>query len=579
MPGTIPSFMAGSQIRPGFPHIAALLMAGLAVGGVPAHGAAAPVSEEGGFVLPGSSGSSVSSSANVPPAGSAPAIDELLRRLDALEDRNRELEQRVSELNAQQGETWVGEQRAAQIRQIVTDVLADSQTRMNLQDSGVTAGWNDGFFLASSDGRFLLKIGGFAQTRFTYSHIRAGSFNFFGGQRQFVFDRREDRWGFSLPEVQLWANGHLFSRDFQYMIKARFFQQVAAQLTRAPGNAAAGGTNFSGFELLDAWLRVNLDDNWSVRAGQYRSPYSRGFLVEEQYLMSAARSVVDYHYALGYTQGIDLMYENDEFRVHLGTDNGGLDNLMGDSDAAMGGAGFKIYPTGSLGPANAPWWMQNVEYSVTSRLEWKPAGSWKQFRSYTSPMGETFGLLLGLGAHYQASRPFQSDANTPGQPKIGESQWLAMTVDGQANFGGASLYGAFFWNYVDAPAAFPPPFGSITPGGVADLGSINFLAFQLQGAVYVAPKWEVFGRYEFAWLTGQNETVVQGVNPALLDPDPMNLLTIGVNYYIDGQDIKWTTDLGWAITAMHPWFADMQAGYRPSRSDEVVIRTQLQLMF
>ena len=59
----------------------------------------------------------------------------------------------------------------------------------------------------------------------------------------------------------------------------------------------------------------------------------------------------------------------------------------------------------------------------------------------------------------------------------------------------------------------------------------------------------------------------------------LNLLTIGVNYYLDGQDLKWTTDLGWAITAVNPLFSDVNAGWRPSQSDEIVFRTQLQLIF
>jgi hypothetical protein len=513
-----------------------------------------------------------------------PSIDELLRRLDTLEDRNRELEQRVTSLTQEQGEAWIGEQRAAQVREIVGDVLADSQSRATLQDSGMTAGWNGNFFLASADGRFLLNIGGFTQSRFTFNRVRPGAYSFAPpAGNQFVFDRRGDRWGFGLPDVQLWADGHVFSKDFQYMVKARFYQQVATQFGKGNAGAVAGDVDFSGFELLDAWMRFNLDDNWSVRAGQYRSPYSRGFLVQEQYQMSAARSVVDFHYALGYTQGVELKYQNDEFRMTGSADNGAEDNLIGDTDSYTGGNLYKIYPTGSLSPTNNPWWTQNSLWSVTSRLEWKPSGSWNQFKSFTSPAGETFGLLVGMGAHWQQSKPYQTNMNTPGVRGREGSQWLALTADAQANFGGASLYGAFFYNYVDAPSAMEPVFGAASPTTTFDFGSVNILAFQIQGAIYLAPKWELFGRYEFAWMTGQNEAFIQstpaGGNPLLADADPMNLITLGVNYYIDGQDVKWTTDLGWAITAMNPWFADVQAGYRPSRSDEIVFRTQMQLMF
>jgi hypothetical protein len=93
------------------------------------------------------------------------------------------------------------------------------------------------------------------------------------------------------------------------------------------------------------------------------------------------------------------------------------------------------------------------------------------------------------------------------------------------------------------------------------------------------PKVELFGRYEFGIISGINNTTISAQNPELANPEPMNLLTAGVNWYLDGQDVKWTTDLGWSITDLHPWFADLEAGWRPSRSDEIVFRTQLQLMF
>ncbi|NCZ90160.1 MAG: hypothetical protein EBY93_04410, partial [Actinobacteria bacterium] len=100
------------------------------------------------------------------------------------------------------------------------------------------------------------------------------------------------------------------------MVKARFYQQITTDVNKGANGAAVGGAaDFQDFELMDAWIRINLDDNWSVRAGQFRSPFSRGFLVLEQYQMSASRSVVDFHYALGYTQGIESEYMNDEFRM------------------------------------------------------------------------------------------------------------------------------------------------------------------------------------------------------------------------------------------------------------------------
>ncbi|MFM8785998.1 MAG: hypothetical protein ACKOFI_12895, partial [Phycisphaerales bacterium] len=148
-----------------------------------------------------------------------PSVSDLLKRLDVLEERNKELEGKVTDLTRQQGEEWLGEQRAAQIREVVRDVLADSEQRASLRDGGMTAGWNDGFFMASADGRFRMNIGGFVQSRFIWSSIHAGSYNVADPQQQYVFDREVNRYGFDIPDMQLWADGHVFSRDFQYMVK------------------------------------------------------------------------------------------------------------------------------------------------------------------------------------------------------------------------------------------------------------------------------------------------------------------------------------------------------------------------
>ncbi|MFM8639767.1 MAG: hypothetical protein ACKOEL_03915 [Planctomycetota bacterium] len=509
----------------------------------------------------------------------APSVDDLMKRLESLEDRNRELEARVTDLSRQQGEEWLGEQRASQIRDIVRDVLADSEQRSSLRDGGLTAGWNDGFFMASADGRFRMNIGGFVQSRFIWSSIHAGSYNAADPQQQYVFDREVNRYGFDIPDMQLWADGHVFSRDFQYMVKARFYQQITTDVNKGANGAAVGGAaDFQDFELMDAWIRINLDYNWSFRAGQFRSPFSRGFLVLEQYQMSASRSVVDFHYALGYTQGIEAEYMNDEFRMRSSLNSGAPDTLLGDTNAVYGAQAFVIYPSGTYGGQNSPWWTQNANISFTGRVDWKPAGSWEQFRSYTSPAGETFAFLTGFGFHYQESQGYQPNDGTPGQANP-NNQWISATLDAQANFGGASVYGALFYNYLNATGSTIPAFGGTGPALQRDLGNVNIFAAQLQGGVYLMPKVELFGRYEFAYISGYDAAEVTATNDQLGDVAPMNLLTAGINWYLDGQDLKWTTDLGWSITDLHPWFADLNAGWRPSRANEIVFRTQLQLMF
>lgn len=487
--------------------------------------------------------------------------DDILKRLDALERRNEELERRnrdlageVATMKSDRGEQWLTEERAREIRAIVEDVLADSDGRASLRQDGMTAGWNDGFFLASPDGRFKLEIGGLLQTRYVWSSIP-------GEQDDApVTDVKLNRNQFDLPNTELWFRGHVFGPAVQYMVKTRFTNNTAIFVgQQGPVNLGNG----SGvLQLLDAWIRFNLDDNWSIRAGQFRAPYSREFLITEQYQMAVDRSVVDYHYGLGYTQGVELDFRNDQIHWLLAYTDGGTDNITG---PALG-------TVGSL-PENSPWNIQEDEFAVTTRLEWKPFGAWKDFMEMTSPMGRAQGWLLGAAFHYQQTRlPVLNSAfEASGQPY---NAWYAWEVDTQYNFGGASLYAAFYYNYVDAPAVFNR-LNFAVPTGI-NLGYVNAWGLVLQGAVYFAPKWEAFVRYELGnWrATNQDNLVVAFQSPAML-----NMLTAGINWYLDGQDVKATLDFGWAFEAIDPAFTDIPAGWRPSSSGEFVLRTRVQLMF
>ncbi len=496
-----------------------------------------------------------------PASGAGQVDDDILKRLDALERRNEELERRnrdlageVAALKTDRGEEWLTEERAKEIRAIVEDVLADSDSRSSLRQDGMTAGWNDGFFLASPDGRFKLEIHGLLQTRFLWSYIPNEQTD------PQVTDRKQNRYQFDLPNTELWFKGHVFGPAVQYMLKTRFTNDTSVFVgQQGPVNLGNG----SGvLQLMDAWVRFNFNDNWSIRAGQYRAPYSREFLVPEQYQMAIDRSIVDYHYGLGYTQGVELDLRTDDIHWQVSLDDAGDDNISGPGFAVVGSQ-----------PANSPWYIQESEFSATTRLEWKPFGAWKDFMELTSPMGRAQGWLVGAAFHFQQTRPpvLNSVFEDTGVPY---NEWYAWTVDTQYNFGGASLYGAFYYNYVDSPSAFNRT-GFTPPAGV-DIGYVNAWGLVVQGAMYFTPKWEAFVRYELGNWRATNQG---SLPPTLQSPSMLNVVSAGLNWYLDGQDVKWTFDVGYAIDGIDPAFTDLPAGYRLSSPGQWVVRTRVQLMF
>ena len=81
-----------------------------------------------------------------------------------------QLKAEVATLKSQNGDKWLTEERAAEIKSLVKDVLADSETRTSLQGSGATSGYNNGFFISSADGNFKLNLSLLAQARFTWNY-------------------------------------------------------------------------------------------------------------------------------------------------------------------------------------------------------------------------------------------------------------------------------------------------------------------------------------------------------------------------------------------------------------------------
>ena len=495
--------------------------------------------------------------------GGGATLEALLQRIDSLERKNKSLDTQVADLKALEGEKWLSEERAGQIRSVVEDVLADSESRASLRQDTMTAGWNDGFFLASPDGRFKLEVGGFIQPAFMWSSINPP-------ENDPSLDQLPTRYGFGSGGFnELIFKGHVFSPAIQFMVKTNFVFNQAVGIAADSTNSVQGSDSGQ-LQLLDAWVRINFSDNWSMRFGQYRLPYAREQLVVDQYQMGVSRSVVSRNYGLWYSQGIEFQFQGDDTRWNLSVDNGATDNVLGENLKAAGSE-----------PLNNPWYSQQSSFSVNSRMEWKPFGAWNDFNSFTSPMGEQAGLLLGLAFHTQTTQPnyqYETTATTTQE----KNNWSSATIDGQWNFGGASIFASAFYNYIYSNQIYPADDLGQPPGG-ARLGAVNAYGFTFQPAIYVDPKVEVFSRYEYAnWSASDSEVLTKAsVNlPGLGQQGPLSILTVGVNWYLDGQDLKWTTDVGTTIgSPVGASYIDTLAGWRGSGEGEMVFRTRLQLIF
>jgi hypothetical protein len=434
------------------------------------------------------------------------AIRSMQNELEQLRKDNASMRNQIDDLRSRSEDNWLTQRRADQIRGLVQEVLADADTRASLLNDGLNAGWSDHFFLADPNGKFNLTLEGLMQVRWVYNYHD-------------LPDRHRE--GFENTRTWLTFRGFVYSPDVQYLVRGDFSR------------------NGGGEGLYDAWIRYNLDDHWSIRAGQFKLPFMREELVYDGYQQAVERSLINEVNSLRRSQGIEFTYGADFDRVSAAFSDGGSAGLSG------------------LNPnrANTPALNEDTEWAVTARYEHLFAGSWDQFVQFTSPPGDEFGMLFGLAGHGQ-------QGESTGQFSFGrnETRWVGYTADLSVAFGGANAFVAWVHNYVDSPTVI-----------------VNFYNIMAQAGVYIAPKWEVFIRGEYAWVDVHDQ-----------DFEPLAIATLGTNYYFQGQNLKWSTDIGIAFNRVENVYAGSTGaditGWRidPRNSGadpQIVFRTQFQLLF
>ena len=346
-----------------------------------------------------------------------------------------ELRAEIAQLKQENNEGWLTEQRSAEIRGVVQDVLADADTRTSFQDSAATAGWKKGFFLASPDGNFSLKVGGQLQVRYVLNSRK-------GNTRLGPFNPPNTQWGFENRRTKLSFSGNVFDKSWTYKIKGAF--------SRAGGN----------FFLEDGYVQKKLDGGLAIKVGQFKAPWMREELVSSSKQLTVERSIVNEYFNQGFSQGIQLGYEADSFRAWAWAGDG------------IGSRGFGPARSNSQ---NTNWDRTATNYSFAGRAEYKISGDWSQFKDFSSKRGSNSGMMAGVSAVTQrANQNLSADADG--------TKVYGITGDFTWDMSGASLFVSGVWTNVDSPNAG----GDSNPWGVT-----------IQGGYFVTESVEAFVRYEY----------------------------------------------------------------------------------
>jgi len=285
--------------------------------------------------------------------------------------------------------------------------------------------------------------------------------------------------------------------------------------------SSAGG----GFTLEDAYMHTDLGDGLILLWGQLRMPVLWEDILNVKNALAVDQSVVNAVFGQGRSQGVWLHQSNEDFRWWAGF-----------SDGVMS--------------ANTDFGASPADWALTGRIEYKATGEWDQFNQFSSAPGSELGTKIGVAAHWQQS---------PDAPATPVTDVFAYVVDAMMTGDGWNAFAGFVGFHTE-------------PGVGPDTDDFGFL---LQGGVFVADDWEIFGRYDVVMPDSDRP-----------GDDNFNTVTVGANYYIHGQAAKLTLDVTWYLDDVAG--NDLVAGIAPNSSlglmpsteeDQVAIRAQFQLLF
>ncbi|MBN8598533.1 MAG: hypothetical protein J0L78_12755 [Planctomycetes bacterium] len=402
--------------------------------------------------------------------------------------------------------TAMGAESTDTSRAYNSELTADAAGRTSLAASKAS----QGLTITDGSGNFSMRIGGLIQFRYT-ADFRSGGVGDTdpptpvapGGSG--VTGQDKATIGFSLPRTQIYFAGMAGAPELTYYIQGNFSSTSTNQNSVVNANDAGYTSNNGSFVLEDAYIKYAFDNNWDVRFGQFKLPILTEDLIGDGYQQSIDRSFVTDVYRQQRSQGIQVGYTADVFRV-LGAFSDGWRSANTDF--------------------NSP---NESDYAVTLRVDGKFAGDWNQWNQFSSWQNSQFAAFLGGAVNWQQGgrTGTPQDAVT----NLNQANYLLWTIDGQIKGNGWNLYGAFIGS------------NARTLNTAAGAGAnLNSYGWQIQGGWFATQQIEIFGRYDGLYANNSlgNAQAAGGVSPRC-----WNFIDFGVNYYLfpESQTAKISADV------------------------------------
>ena len=470
--------------------------------------------------------------------------DQSVARLETLLDQQQaRIETLQERLTSSRGQ----DQDAARVeamKQQIREVLSEQEFRESLMPSMLQAGYDDGFFIKSSDDKFLLSIYGRIQVRWT--HYEAQKRNHYLTPRR----HRNDRTGFDMERYRIGFCGHAYTEDLTYCMELE-----------------ADNADGYGFVVGDAWVNYRFSDAFNFQTGFFKLASTRAQMTSDANLQFVDRPMVDAVFGLGY--GVGARFWGSFF-------DGTLDYYLDVVNSVTNGEGAGLGRTITTDPAEL-----DNNPALLFRTVWHALGEDEDFSSQAD-LNNNAAPALDLGFHY-AFNEDEYDANTTMIPYPLPRRTLGQGGYGLTNTNGCQI------NQFGFDTAF------------------KYMGFSATGEYIlrmVDPRRA--GRRPYApwWLaTGQGDTTVQhgayvqfgyflpipgledkleavarfgGISALANGREATWEYTGGLNYYLEGDKVKLQMD----VTKIYE--APIQSTHYSLANvndDALIFRLQLQVAF
>jgi hypothetical protein len=468
-------------------------------------------------------------------------IERLQAQLQAEADQLRTLGEHLAA--AEQADQDAG--RTELMRKQIWEVLSEQEFRESLMPSLLQAGYDNGFFIRSSDGKFTLNVNGLAQFRWTYYEARA--------RNRYLSPRleRDDRTGFDLNRLRLRLSGTVYDPDLTYAFE---FEQDSPD-----------GYNSV---LSEAWANYRFIDEFQVKAGYFRPATTRMQLMDNGTMQFVDRSMVDAVFGAGYGMGVRLWGTAFNKRLEYY-----FDVLNSIADGETPATGRVITPDENRELDNNP--------ALAFRTVWHALGA-----DPTSDFVAEADLprhdapALDFGFHYLYNEdngdvattriPFPRRSVLPGGFGLTNSNGLQLHqfgLDSAFKWRGLSVTGEYIVRVLDVRRADGPPYAPLYL-------LTNETSTTAQQGAYVQAGY-------FLPIPGFKDKLelvarVGGISTLASGQEGTWEYAAGVNYYIEGNKVKLQTDVTKVsevpITAPYSSLANVN-------DDALVFRVQLQVAF